>query len=130
MTKRIKMHFHCIIELNDDDDIQWEHLPEELQAYFNSYSNSISVTEDWGYAPMISPFQSPMSLKERVFGIEFSDSIWFEIQQAMLDRAVKISHIRPARVAKIIQEERMNKPMKNEWKTIKKDSWFRSPPKK
>ena len=70
MTKRIKMHFHCIIELNDDDDIQWEHLPEELQAYFNSYSNSISVsngygilvgpdTEDWGYAPMISPFQSP-----------------------------------------------------------------------
>ena len=53
MTKRIKMCFHCIIEKNDDDEIQWEHLPEELQTYFNSYSNSISVTEDWGYAPHI-----------------------------------------------------------------------------
>ena len=71
-----------------------------------------------------------MSLKERVFSIEFSESTWFEIQQAMMARAVKINHIRPARVAKIIQEERMNKPMKNEWKTIKKASWFRSPPKK
>ena len=53
MTKRIKYHFHCIIELNEDDDIQWKHLPEELQTYFNSYSDSISVTEDWGYAPHI-----------------------------------------------------------------------------
>ena len=53
MAKRIKYHFHCVIELNEDDDIQWEHLPEELQAYFNSYSDSISVTEDWGYAPHI-----------------------------------------------------------------------------
>ena len=51
MTKRIKNHFHCIIELNDDDDIQWEHLPEELQSYFDSYSDSISVTKDWGYTP-------------------------------------------------------------------------------
>ena len=51
MSKRIKYHFHCIIELNENDDIQWEHLPEELQSYFNSYSNTISVTEKWGYAP-------------------------------------------------------------------------------
>ena len=51
MTERIKYHFHCIIELNEGDDIQWEHLPEELQSYFNSYSNTISVTENWGYAP-------------------------------------------------------------------------------
>jgi len=68
--------------------------------------------------------------KERVFSIEFSESTWFEIQQAMLARAVTISHIRPARVAKIIQEERMNQPDKNEWKTIKKHSWFHLPPEK
>ena len=54
MAKRIKYHFHCVIELNEDDDIQWEHLPEELQAYFDLLpSNTISVTEDWGYAPHI-----------------------------------------------------------------------------
>ena len=68
--------------------------------------------------------------KERVISIEFPESVWFEIQQAMLARAVKISHIRPARVAKIIQEERMNQPDKNEWKTIKKSSWFLLPPEK
>ena len=71
-----------------------------------------------------------MSSKERVISIEFPESVWFEIQQAMMARAVTISHIRPAKVAKIIQEERMNKPMKNEWKKIEKASWFRSPPKK
>ena len=68
--------------------------------------------------------------KERVISIEFPESVWFEIQQAMLARAVTISHIRPARVAKIIQEERMNQPDKNEWKTIKKNSWFLLPPEK
>ena len=51
MAKRVKYHFHCIIELNENDDIQWEHLPKELQSYFDSYSNTISVTENWGYAP-------------------------------------------------------------------------------
>ena len=71
-----------------------------------------------------------MSSKERVFSIEFSESTWFEIQQAMMARAVKINHIRPARVAKIIREERMNQPDKNEWKTIKKNSWLHLPPEK
>ena len=71
-----------------------------------------------------------MSSKERVFSIEFPESTWFEIQKAMMSRAVKINHIRPARVAKIIQEERMNQPDKTEWTTIKKNYSFRLPPKK
>jgi len=46
MTKQ-KYEVKFTIECNEDDDIQWNHLAEELQAYFNSYSNSISVK--WSY---------------------------------------------------------------------------------
>ena len=43
MTTRTRLKFECIIELGEDDDIQVSHLPEELQAYFDSYSNNIEV---------------------------------------------------------------------------------------
>ena len=34
-TKR-QLHFECIIEFDEDDDIQVSHLPEELQSYLDS----------------------------------------------------------------------------------------------
>ena len=34
-TKR-QLHFECIIEFDEDDDIQVTHLPEEIQAYLDS----------------------------------------------------------------------------------------------
>ena len=43
MTTRTRLKFECIIELGEDDDIQVSHLPEELEAYFNSYENDIDV---------------------------------------------------------------------------------------
>ena len=42
-TTRTRLKFECIIELDEDDDIQVSHLPEELGAYFNSYENAIEV---------------------------------------------------------------------------------------
>ena len=42
-TTRTRLKFECIIELDEDDDIQVSHLPEELEAYFNSYENDIDV---------------------------------------------------------------------------------------
>ena len=43
MTTRTRFKFECIIELPEDEDVQVSHLPEELQAYFDSYSNKIEV---------------------------------------------------------------------------------------
>ena len=46
-TKR-QLHFECIIEFDEDDDIQVTHLPEELQAYLDSNvgeNNSAKVLE-------------------------------------------------------------------------------------
>ena len=43
MTTKQKLTFECVIEYDQDDDIQVRHLPEELQAYFDSYSNKIEV---------------------------------------------------------------------------------------
>ena len=46
-TKR-QLHFECIIELDEDDDIQVSHLPEEIQAYLDSNygeNNSAKVIE-------------------------------------------------------------------------------------
>ena len=43
ITTRTRLKFECIIELGEDDDIQVSHLPEELEAYFNSYENAIEV---------------------------------------------------------------------------------------
>ena len=43
MTKRERFKFECVIELPEDEDVQVSHLPEELQAYFDSYSNNIEV---------------------------------------------------------------------------------------
>ena len=43
MTKRIQYEYSVIIEVDEDDDIQHQHLSEELEAYFNSYENDIDV---------------------------------------------------------------------------------------
>tara|TARA_B100000029_G_scaffold475823_1_gene519433 strand:+ start:2514 stop:2696 length:183 start_codon:yes stop_codon:yes gene_type:complete len=32
----VKIKFECIIELDDNDDIQCQHLPEEIQSYLDS----------------------------------------------------------------------------------------------
>ena len=42
-TTKQRLTFECIIEFDEDDDIQVSHLPEELEAYFNSYENDIDV---------------------------------------------------------------------------------------
>ena len=43
ITTRTRLKFECIIELGEDDDIQYHHLPGELEAYFNTYENNIDV---------------------------------------------------------------------------------------
>ena len=52
-SSRTKYNFHITLEINEDDDIQWSHLPEEIQAYFDSQELRHSVTDEWGYAPNI-----------------------------------------------------------------------------
>ena len=36
MTTKQKLTFECVIEYDQDDDIQVTHLPEEIQAYLDS----------------------------------------------------------------------------------------------
>tara|TARA_B100000287_G_scaffold431041_1_gene487521 strand:+ start:1517 stop:1699 length:183 start_codon:yes stop_codon:yes gene_type:complete len=33
---KTQLQFECIIELDEDDDVQVSHLPEEIQAYLDS----------------------------------------------------------------------------------------------
>ena len=35
-TNKQRLTFECIIEFDEDDDIQVTHLPEEIQAYLDS----------------------------------------------------------------------------------------------
>ena len=35
-TNKQRLTFECIIEFDEDDDIQVSHLPEEIQAYLDS----------------------------------------------------------------------------------------------
>ena len=47
-TTRTRLKFECIIELDEDDDIQVSHLPEELQSYLDSNygeDNTAKVTQ-------------------------------------------------------------------------------------
>ena len=44
-TTRTRLKFECIIELDEDDDIQVSHLPEELEAYFNTHHKNVTVGE-------------------------------------------------------------------------------------
>ena len=47
LTKQ-RLTFECVIELGEDNDIQVEHLPEELQAYLDSNygeDNTAKVTK-------------------------------------------------------------------------------------
>ena len=41
MTERIKYEYSVIIEADVNDDIQHQHLSEELEAYFNTYKNKV-----------------------------------------------------------------------------------------
>ncbi len=42
VTKQ-RLTFECVIEFDEDDDIQVSHLPEELQAYFDSNYTSTNT---------------------------------------------------------------------------------------
>ena len=45
---KTQLQFECIIELDEDDDVQVSHLPEEIQAYLDSNygeNNSAKVIE-------------------------------------------------------------------------------------
>ena len=47
-TTKQRLTFECIIEFDEDDDIQVSHLPEEIQAYLDSNygeNNSAKVIE-------------------------------------------------------------------------------------
>ena len=47
VTKQ-RLTFECVIEFDEDDDIQVSHLPEELQAYLDSNygeDNTAKVTK-------------------------------------------------------------------------------------
>jgi len=44
-SNKIKYDFHCVIECNENHEIQWSHLPEELQAYFDSYQKGVTVSQ-------------------------------------------------------------------------------------
>jgi len=44
-SNSIRYDFHCIIECNGDYEIQWSHLPEELQAYFDLYQKGVKVSQ-------------------------------------------------------------------------------------
>ena len=41
--------FECEIEVGENDDIQWRHLPEEIQMYLDSNyeNNNISKVVRW-----------------------------------------------------------------------------------
>ena len=41
MTERIKYEYSVIIEADVNDDIQHQHLSEELESYFNTYENKV-----------------------------------------------------------------------------------------
>ena len=45
MTKRIQYEYSVIIEVDEDDDIQHQHLSEELEAYFNTHHKNVTVGE-------------------------------------------------------------------------------------
>jgi len=45
MTERVQYEYSVIIEADTYDDINHSHLSEELEAYFNSYDNKISLGE-------------------------------------------------------------------------------------
>ena len=42
MTRRVQFEYSVIIEADEYDDIQHQHLSEELEAYFNTYDNNIT----------------------------------------------------------------------------------------
>ena len=45
--------FECEIEVSDQDDIQWSHLPEEIQMYLDSNyeHNNTSQVIRWNVSP-------------------------------------------------------------------------------
>ena len=45
MTMRIQFEYSVVIEADEDDDIQHQHLSEELEAYFNTYDNKVTLGE-------------------------------------------------------------------------------------
>tara|TARA_R100001443_G_scaffold73806_1_gene81726 strand:- start:261 stop:434 length:174 start_codon:yes stop_codon:yes gene_type:complete len=45
MTERVQYEYSVIIEADTYDHIDHSHLSEELEAYFNSYKNKISLGE-------------------------------------------------------------------------------------
>ena len=45
MTKRIQYEYSVIIEVDEDDDIQHQHLSEEVEAYFNTHHKNVTVGE-------------------------------------------------------------------------------------
>ena len=45
MPRRVQFEYSVIIEADEYDDIQHQHLSEELEAYFNTYDNNITLGE-------------------------------------------------------------------------------------
>ena len=45
MTERVQYEYSVIIEADTYDHIDHSHLSEELEAYFNSYENKVSLGE-------------------------------------------------------------------------------------
>ena len=45
MTERVQYEYSVIIEAVTFDHIDHSHLSEELEAYFNSYENKVSLGE-------------------------------------------------------------------------------------
>ena len=40
-----KYKISFVVSVPDEDDVQWTHLQEELECYFDSYENCITVSE-------------------------------------------------------------------------------------
>ena len=63
MTERIKYEYSVIIEADVNDDIQHQHLSEELEAYFNTYKNKV-VLGDYQFRIHELPAKSNNNLSE------------------------------------------------------------------